>query len=321
MEWCLGRVLAAIAYAPVLGDEASNELLAGDPSPRHDFGLAVADTTGRARNPWLLPAETHEGTGKWHIVGALLGMDVGLSRQALRRISTDSLPPPPTIKANDRLAFAEAVALANVYEYRDEELQRLVGAIRRGRVRVAALTPSSADAEAVMDLARIDPMRREQITWNLAHDRAKVESFFSTGDLLDIGQEPGAPRLVPTAWGTSGWSLDGCLCIEFPPARYASSLVGRYGKGLLAALVPDVTLLVAEAVADQGLPAELTLSVLAAATQDVIDGLRPAHDDDWVGVVAQVQQLVPLRVDDYVAAVMTGGMLVPVSEASDEQRH
>ena len=60
---------------------------------------------------------------------------------------------------------------------------------------------------------------------------------------------------------------------------------------------------------------------MAAATQDVIDGLRLAHDDDWVGAVAQIQQLVPQRVDDYVAAVMTGGVLVPLSEAPDEQPH
>jgi hypothetical protein len=200
-------------------------------------------------------------------------------------------------------------------------LQRFVGAIRRGRVRVSQLVTSPADLAAVLDLARVDPLRREQIRWTLVHEPAKLDGFFSAGDLLDIGTGASDSRLVPAAWGTSGWSLDGCLCLEYPPARHAPTLVGRYGKGLLAALVPDVALLVAEAVADQGLPAELTLPVLAAATQDVIDGVRPAHDDDWVGVVAQVQQLVPLRVDDYVAAVMTGGMLVPVSEASHDPRH
>ena len=322
VEWCLGRVLAAIAYAPVLGDEASNDLLAGDPSTRHDFGLAVADTTGRVRNPWLLPAETHEGTGKWHIVGALLGMDVGLSRQALR----------PHL---DRFTAAAA----------DHQGQRPAGVRRsRGagqRLRVPRRGPAAPrrrrpawprarrGADAVFggcrggdgprphrpDAARADSRGVSPTT----RRRSRASSRLATSWTSDRNQAPRVSFRPRGARRGGPWTAASASNTRRPdtPRR----LVGRYGKGLLAALVPDVTLLVAEAVADQGLPAELTLSVLAAATQDVIDGLRPAHDDDWVGVVAQVQQLVPLRVDDYVAAVMTGGMLVPVSEASDEQRH
>ena len=128
-------------------------------------------------------------------------------------------------------------------------------------MRVSRLATSPDDVAAVLDLGRVDPLRREQIRWTLAHEPAKVDGFFSTGDLLDIGTDASGSRLVPAAWGTSGWSLDGCLCLEYPPARHAPTLVGRYGKGLLAALVPDVALLVGEAVADHALPAELTLSV------------------------------------------------------------
>lgn len=185
---------------------------------------------------------------------------------------------------------------------------------------MSGLTASPGEFPAIADAARLDPLRRQLIHWSLAYDPATVGTFFSTGDLMQVGRDTTQPWLSPSAWGTSGWSLAGCLCLAYPPAHQAASLVGRYGKGVLAAVVPDVALLVAEAVSDHSLPAELTLSVLAAATQDVIDGLRPAHDDDWMGLAAEIQQLVPQRVDDYVAAAMTGGVLVPLPEAADARR-
>ena len=320
-DWCLARTLVALAYTPSLWSEEGSELLAGDPSVRHDFGLADPPGEQRTRNPWQVAQEGHEGTGRWHMTGSLLALDVGLSRQALRRISTDTLPPPPVIKANDRAALAEAVVLANVHDYDAATLTSLVDALRGGRARVAALAAAPADLDAVARAARLDPLRRQLVAWSLGRDREHVKSFFSAGDLWSLGQEGALPAASRGAWGTSGWSFEGCLCLEYPPFQLWSSLTGRYGKALIVSLVPDTTLLVAEAVEEHGLPAELTLSVLAAASQDVIDSLRPAHDDDWMGMVAQVQAMLPARVDDYVAAAMTGGVLVPVQNRPDDRQH
>ena len=82
--------------------------------------------------------------------------------------------------------------------------------------------------------------------------------------------------------------------------------------------MPDLSLLVAEVLAEHGLPVALVPSIMAAATQDVIDGLRPSFEDDWLGMVAQIQRLVPQRADDYVNSVITGGVLVPAVDGADD---
>lgn len=320
-DLCLSRVLASLAYAPHLRDPDGRELLAGDPSPRHDFGLLETSADLRAANPWRLPAESHEATGQWHLTGALLAMDVGLSQQALRRISTDTLPPPPALKANERQALAEAVVLANVYEYRADRLETVVGMLRRGRAHVASLVSAPDLLPDLVARASIDALRRQLIAWSLAHEPAAVPAFFSAGDLVALGATRPEDMEALSAWGTSGWSQEGCLCLQYPRVRLSSSLAGRQGKGLRSALLPDLTLLVADAIEQHRLPAELTLPVLATASQDAIDTVRPAHDDDWIGLAAQLQQLVAERVDDYVAAVMTGGVLVPLSDRTDEREH
>ena len=139
---CLALVLASLAYAPSLGEADGSVLVAGDPSPRHEFGLLESNGAVRVRNPWSLPVESHEGSGTWHVTGGLLGLDVGLGKLGLRRISTDSLPEAPVIKANERLAFTEAVVLANPFDYREDALAALVRALRAGRARVDALAAS-----------------------------------------------------------------------------------------------------------------------------------------------------------------------------------
>jgi len=138
--------------------------------------------------------------------------------------------------------------------------------------------------------------------------------------LLRLGQlAPGTVENLD-AWGTSGLSFDGRLCLLFQASHQWSTLSGRTGKGGVAALVPDLPLLVAEALSDQRLPAALTRSILTIATLDYLDRLRVAFDDDWLAMVAAVQRILPARMDDYVAAVMTGGPLVPLAKGSDRGR-
>jgi hypothetical protein len=50
---------------------------------------------------------------------------------------------------------------------------------------------------------------------------------------------------------------------------------------------------------------------MALATQDVLDAYRPAYIDDWTAMIAAVRSLSDRRFVDYVAALTSGGPLVP----------
>ncbi len=83
------------------------------------------------------------------------------------------------------------------------------------------------------------------------------------------------------AWGGSGASMDGNLACAFPWQQPWTTLSGRKSARLVAALVPDLGLALAEALAELKLPARASSGVLALATQDLLDTLRTNHDDDW----------------------------------------
>ena len=316
----LARTLMSLAYACSLGDADSTALVAGDPSARHDWGFVEIEERARARAPWVIPAETRDATGGWRITGSVLALDIGLRDHALHRISADAMPDVPTITDNDRAAFVEAAVLANQFDYREADMAAIADAIRRGRAKVAVLTSVPSLFPEAAASAAFDEMRRQAVAWTLTHQRERVPDFFSLGDLLRLGQLATGAVENLDAWGTSGLSFDGRLCLLFPASHQWSTLSGRTGKGGVATLVPDLPLLVAEALSDQRLPAALTRSILTIATLDYLDRLRVAFDDDWLAMVAAVQRILPARMDDYVAAVMTGGPLVPLAKGSDRGR-
>jgi hypothetical protein len=316
----LSRILPSLAYAWSIGDPEGTALMAGDPSVRHDWGLLEIDEKVRVRAAWAIPAESREGSGRWRVTGSLLALDVALADQALRRLSAETQPDVPTMTENDRQAFAEAVALANTFDYRDVDMAALADAIRRGRARVAVLASVPTELPDVAASAALDELREQAVAWALAHERDAVPGLFSLGDLLRVGQVPADSLQLLDAWGTSGLSFDGRLCLRFPLSQPWSTLSGRRGKGITPTLVPDLALLVAEALSDQRLPAALTRSILAVATLDYLDRLRVAFEDDWMAMVAHAQRTVAGRMDDYLASVMTGGPLVPAAKGANRGR-
>ena len=50
--------------------------------------------------------------------------------------------------------------------------------------------------------------------------------------------------------------------------------------------------------------------VLAAATQDFVDRVRPLYPYDWLTLVRTAQSLTNARIEDYVAALAADGPLV-----------
>jgi hypothetical protein len=310
----VARVLASLAYTGSLADPDSTVLVAGDPSVQHDWGLQEPEGKTRAKIAWSIASEARDARGRWRMTGSLLELDIGLGEQVLRRISSEAPPDVPTVFDTDRAALTEAVVLANPFDYRDGDMAAIANAIRRGRARVAVLASVPALLPEVAADAFLDETRVQALAWSLLHDRERAPAFFSLGDLVRLGHLAVDSLEAPDAWGTSGLSYDGRMGLRFPASQPWSTLAGRKGKGLTPTLVPDLALLAAETLSDQRLPAALTRHVLALATRDYMDRARLAYLDDWMAMVIDVQRLLPPRMDDYLAAVMTGGPLVPLQK-------
>ena len=80
---------------------------------------------------------------------------------------------------------------------------------------------------------------------------------------------------------------------------------------MLASGVGDLNLRVALALHELKLPAALAKGVLAHATQDYVDTVKPLHGNDWLTMARWAQQLPTERVADYVAALTADGPLIP----------
>ena len=313
-DWELARVLVSLAYAAGIGDPESTALVAGDPSVLHEWGVALTDEDWRARMEWAMPKESHDAGGRWNVDGSLLALDVGLGSQALHRLSSDAPPSAPTISDNHRHALTESAVLANAFDYEDADMALLVEALARGRAAVEAL---AADPTRLADAAvGLDGIQRNLLAWTLVHERERVPAFFSRGDLLWLGRLDRSAVRALDAWGTTGLSYDGRLCLRFPVTRPYSALAGRWSTGLMPTLLPDITLLVAEALHERHLPAALTRSMLLVTTLDFMDRLALAHEDDWLTLAADVERVLASRLDDYLASVTTAGPLVPLRKAS-----
>ena len=307
----LAQALVSIAYAPHLGESETTALLGGDPAWRHSFGLEDGRAGQATLNPWRLAVETRGRAEGWYLAGSILNLDLVLQRLSLRRVASDRLPDPPALRETDRQAFTEVVVLMNPADQSDGARDEIVSALARGRQRMAALVgPPDARRTLIAD-AGLDQWRAEAVEWAADHEPAAAPAFFSLAEVVRLGMA--APAL-PAGWhafGVSGWSLEALPALRYLPSLPWAGLTGRNGTRLVPAMVPDLTLGLAEALALRRLPAVLLRGVLAAATQDLLDQLRGNHDDDWMTMMAQAQAVARERFDDYVAALTSGGPLRP----------
>jgi hypothetical protein len=317
----LAAVLASIAYAPHLGDPRGPELLAGDPSARHSFGFDERVRDVRVGNPWRLPQRVLGVAGGWRASGSLLGLDVGLAALALRRLETDGLPPPPGGNDIDRAALAAAVSLSSPFAISDTERDTLADAIRRGRARLKGLEAHPSALPDLVRAAALNEWWRQALPWTQAHEPDRVPQYFSLADLARIADAETTPLPRLDTWGSAALDTDGCLCLRYPGARVRETLAGRMGTALVAEQFVDLALWVAVSLSDFDLPAQLSRSILAMATQDVLEAYRPAYIDDWSAMIAAVRGLPDGRFVDYVAALTAGGPLVPDDrELADDGR-
>ena len=303
----LADALMAWTYAVSIAGPDSPVLLTDHVAKRHDFGLGLADRHMRQRIAWALPRPEIAVGSPWHVMGALLGLDVALSGQALRRVGAEGAIDAPTLSTNERDAFAATVALMNPFELRDRDRDAIAAAIERGRGRAATLAEDSAGLPDVVAEVQMDGWRSRALQWTVAHDPGRISSLFSMTELLVLGRA----RLTELgAWGMSALASLGCLCTRVAPTNAWRLLTGRPQVGLMAETVADLNLLVAVMLRELSLPAAAAKAVLSAAVRDFIDEARPTDFNDWLTLVRTAQSIPRERVEDYVTVATSDGPLV-----------
>jgi hypothetical protein len=243
----------------------------------------------------------------------MLGLDIGLSQLALRRVNVERVLEAPKLTSNERDTFALSVSLMNPFDLRDADRETIAGAIERGRARVAALGGDAEALDRVIEELSMEAWRRRSVRWMLAHERDRLPLMFSATELLVLG---GGRVEDLGAWGMATLA-QGCLCSRLTPPGRWPTLLGRPQLGLTATGVADLNLHVAMMLKDFHLPAALAKVVLAGAMQDYIDEVKPTDDADWLTLVRAVSSVSRERIEDYVAAATAAGPLIPAGVTPD----
>lgn len=303
----LADVLTSLLYAVWLGDPQGQAFLAGNVARRHDYGVRSLTGAGREDTPWQLPIEASGDGEPWHLRGALLGLDAGLARLALRRTRFDRPDDQPTLNDSDRRTLMLGLALADARDVDQDSATRVLEWLRDGRAMAAS--PTRLDER--LDVLGLDGRRRQAIAWATVHTPDQVVALLMRTELVLLGRP--ADAAVPAAWGAADTPRTGCLCLAYPTPPAVHHFAGRAGAGLLTSRMADLRLRVLEELDERHLPVTLTHGVLASALQEYLDEARPVHGDDWFTLARQVDRVSADRFDDYIAALTAGGPLVPLT--------
>jgi hypothetical protein len=307
----LGDVLRSIVYACAIGDADGQAFLAGDVSRLHEFGLDEPDTSRRRIRTWELPADVGAGGQPWHLTGSLLAVDLAMSRFALRRALGDMPSRQPTLSGPDRRTLVATMALMNPADMSDATREVLVDGMRRGREVLDAALARDEPIEAVVSGAGISGWRARLLRWARAFDPDAVLSMVARSELMWLGARAPLPRDVD-AWGAPMQTIDGAWALRFPGPDATDALAGRQASAYLPGRFADLTLRLAELMADLRVPSLLTREVLRMALQRFVDEARPAYPDDWLALVRHAGALSRSQVEDYVSALtVADGPLVP----------
>lgn len=307
----LADVLTSILYAAHMGPSNDRLLATDNVALRHDLTF-YDGARERPLDAWQFAIEVFRQTGGWQLRGSLLGLDVALSRFALRRIDLTTMPPAPKLTATERQSAATTAALMHSLPLTDEGRDEIAAAIARGRARFAELRSNGEGLERLAEDAALSGWRREGLRWALHHERDQLDTHLSLLELMWLGAPRRTERVAIDAWGAASLSLTGCLCLEMPRRAPWEFFAGRPSVGLLASRGADVALRIAEHFAELRLPSALAPGVLAFAMLDALDGAQPAYFDDWSEFGRAAQSIQRERLHDYVAALTSGGPLLPM---------
>jgi hypothetical protein len=311
----LAEALVSFAYAVAIGDPEDAVLMAGDPSRQHQFDA----TLGPATAPWHLPEEVQAPDGSWLTEGAAIGLHVVFARSWLRRLSMQDPGMRPRPDPQDVRAFGESQALFNAFDLTDGGRDAIVGAIRRGRTRLAELLRSPDRFWNAAADAGIGEWRRRATLWAAGRpetsgvDGGKVPApadYLALSELMWLGG-PDLPTAELDHWGVSARTMDGRPTPRMPRGHAWEDFEGPRGMGLLPAWMADVPLRAAEMLAALELPAALAPGLTSYVAWDVMTSAEMAHPDDWLAVVRATRALPEDRTFDYVSTLTAIGPLVP----------
>ena len=309
----LNEVLASIVYAAYLGDPKGTALAAGNVALRHDLAL---DTGARpsALAAWRIATEIFGGPEGWMLRGSLLALDVPLAKFALRRLDETVMPPAPKLTSNERHTAALTVALMRPQVLTEQGRDHIAATLERGRERLAALASNPGNLEEIARDAGISEWRRQGLSWVVANEPERLGEQLAPVELFWLGTRADSGVEELNEWGAVALPSVGCLCLQIPPRGPWEPLSGRPSAGILATRGADVGLLVAAALAKFDLPSALAPGVAAYAMQDVLDASQPAYFDDWSQFGRAALTLSVDRFADYVAALTSGGALLPATD-------
>jgi hypothetical protein len=306
----IAEALMVLIYAPALGDPEGPALLGGDIPARHNFGIDGAAGVRRDFLAWSVPREQVGDGNPWHIEGSLLGLDLALARLSLRRLADNEMPVAPTINLNDLLTLARTVRVLNPEDLTDDDRDRIVAAIARGKARVAEAGTDVAALLRLAEEAGLSSAIAQTLPWTATRTPELVPALFGLRDLMWLGK-PDLPRERLDRWGVYTEGLNVRIGTTMPPPAPWENLGGRADGGLIATQLPDLTLRLAEETARLKIPAQLIPGLLTYATQDFWHDVDSRFPDDWPAMARQALALSPSRVEDYVAALAGDGPLRP----------
>ena len=301
----LADALMALVYATALGDPDGPASLSPDVASRHQFGLG-ATAVLRSELPWA-PPEERQGNGPWHAQGALLGLDLAMSRLFLKRIADQQMPQAPTLTLNDLGTLSRTAVALVPADLRDGDRDELAAAIGRGRERVQRAR-STAELVALARECGMSHSARELLPWIASRQREVVTQVFALRDLLWLGK-PALSREVLDRWGAAAEGIDGRRVLAMPGPSSWEDYAGRSEVGQVTTQVPDLTLRIVEETARLQLPAHLVPSLLAFALEDYWHDVRARFADDWPRLTRHAAAVPASRIGDYVAALAGAGPL------------
>ena len=303
----LGDALVTLVYAIGLGDPDGPASLSPDVATRHDFGLASTAII-REELPWA-PPEERQGFGPWRVAGSLLGLDLGLSRLAMRRVADQEMPQAPTLTLNDLGTLTRTAVALVPADLTTAERDELAAAIGRGRARVrGAMAQGVAALDALAIEARTSESTRQLLPWIAAKEHEALLELFSLRQLLWLGQ-PKLTRQQQDRWGVAADGLDGRRVTAMPPPAPWEDFAGRSEAGQVTTQAPDLTLRLVEETARLNLPPMLVPALLGFALQDYWHEVQVRFADDWPQLTRQAARLPSARIQDYVAALTGSGPL------------
>ena len=302
------EALLTLVYTPALGDPEGAALLSRNVPQRHDFGLESGASPRREFLPWLPPREQIGDGQPWRVGGAILGLDIGLARLALRRIDDNDMPQAPSINLNDEMTLARTAMALNPRELTDAARDELVAALARGRDRVAKAGHNLAAATELARELRFSAALLQALPWIAARTPGSIPDLFGLRDMMWLGR-PALSREELDRWGVYAEPLDSRLRTAMPPPAAWEDFGGRAEAGMIGTQAPDLTLRLAQETARLKLPARLIPALLTYATQDYWHDVQARFPDDLPAMTRQALALSSSRVEDYVAALAGDGPL------------